>query len=59
MTTFKLQYVLTERTVQAIDVEADTLKEAIALVEDYDVDTSDSWQLDSLEYSVDHVQERI
>ena len=52
MAVFTIEYTLTERTRRKVDVEADTMTEALAAVEEYEADLSDSWEVDSLEYSV-------
>jgi len=56
MAKFTIRYDLTERTVQEIDIEADSLEEAIRLIESYEFDNSDQYQVESLEWSIDNVR---
>jgi hypothetical protein len=53
--TFTVQLSVTERSLQRVQVEADTPEEAIRLVEEYEVDNSHFNQIDCLEYSYDNV----
>lgn len=57
MPMFTIRYDLTQRTVQEIDVEADSLEEAKRLVEEYEFDNSESREVNSLEWSIDNVHE--
>ena len=58
MAEYTLEYTLTERTRRQIIIEADSAVEAIAAVENYEVDTTDSWEVDSLEWSIQDVEVR-
>ena len=55
MTTHTIYYTKTEITRACVEVEADSLAEAIELVETYEFDNSDEYEVDSLEYSVAEV----
>jgi hypothetical protein len=55
MPQFTLEYTVTERTRQRMTVEADTADEAIRLLAEYEIDETDNWQTDSLEYSIGDV----
>lgn len=57
MPKFTLRYDLTQRTVQEIDIEAESLDEAKRIVEEYEFDTSDQREITSLEWSLDSVRE--
>lgn len=57
MPVFVIQYVATERTLYEIDIEADSLEEAIRLVEEYEFDTSEAVEVSSFEWSIDNVRE--
>lgn len=52
MAVYEVEYILTERTVRVIEVEADSPEDALAAVEGYEVDFSESVQVDSLEWSI-------
>lgn len=52
MPMYIVEYTKTERTRQRTMIQADTEAEAVALVEEYEHDNSDDWQVDSLEYSI-------
>ena len=56
MATFTIRYDLTERTVQEIEVEADTLEDAKRIVEEYEFDNSEQREVTSLEWSLDNVR---
>lgn len=56
MPLFTIRYDLTERTVQEIDVEADSLEEAKRLVGEYEFDNSDQREITSYEWSLDNVR---
>lgn len=56
MPKFTLRYDLTERTVQEIEVEAESLDEAKSIVEQYEFDNSDQREIESLEWSIDRVR---
>lgn len=55
MAEFKLKYTLTEITERELFVEAENLEEAIAALESYEVDTSDSYQTDSMRWEISDV----
>lgn len=55
MPQFTLEYTVTERTRQRMVVEAPTADEAIRLLAEYEIDETDNWQTDSLEYSIGDV----
>ena len=52
MQTFTLYYTLTERTRQKIDIEAETLEEAVQTVESYEIDNSEAKEVDCYEWSI-------
>jgi hypothetical protein len=54
---FTIEYDLTERTVQQIDIKADSLEDAKRLVEEYEFDNSEAREVNSLEWSLDNVRE--
>ena len=56
MKTFIIQYTVTERTREQIEIVAETAEEAIHLVEEYEFDNSGSNFLESLEWSVSDVE---
>lgn len=56
MPMFTIRYDLTERTVQDIDIEADSLEEAKRLVEEYEFDNSEQREVTSYEWSLDNVR---
>lgn len=56
MAVFTIRYDLTERTVQDIDIEADSLEEAKRLVEEYEFDNSEQREVTSYEWSLDNVR---
>ncbi|SKB63055.1 hypothetical protein [Sphingopyxis flava] len=56
MPVFTIRYDLTERTVQEVDIEADTLDEAKRIVEEYEFDNSDQREVTSYEWSLDNVR---
>ena len=58
MATYTLRFDMTERTVQEIDIEANSLDEAKRLVREYEFDNGHAWQIDCLEWSVDNVRTR-
>lgn len=53
MSLFTVRYVLTERTIQEIEIEADSQDEAKDLVDSYDFDNSTARHIKSLEWSLD------
>ncbi len=55
MAKFTIEFTKTEVTRERLIVEADSLAEAIQAVEDYEVDNSDSWFVDSLQWDVSDV----
>lgn len=57
MKTFTISYVVTERTIHKTTIEADTLEEAIKDVTEYNFDNSQFELVDSLEWSVNDVEE--
>ena len=57
MTTFTISYTVTERTIRTVEIEAETLEEAIKDVEEYNFDNSEATEVSSLEWSLDDVQE--
>lgn len=56
MPKFTVRYDLTERTVQEIEIEADSFEEAKRVVEEYEFDNSDQREISSLEWSIDNVR---
>jgi len=56
MAEFTLKYTLTEMTERELVVEADNLEEAIAALESYEVDTSDSYETGSLKWEISDVE---
>ncbi len=52
MAVFTIEYTKTERTRERIDVEADSVADAIAAVENYEIDNSEAWEVGSLEWSI-------
>lgn len=52
MPAFIIEYTKTERTRERITINAETAEEARELVEEYNFDNSESWEVDSLEWSV-------
>lgn len=57
MPRFNLLIDVTERTVQRVTIEADTLSEAICMVEEYEFDNSECEFVESLEWTIDNVRE--
>lgn len=58
MPKFTIRMEVTERTVQEIEIEAETAAEAVRLVEEYEFDNSEAHEVDSIEWSVDNVKEK-
>lgn len=56
MPIFTIRYDLTERTVQDIDIEADSLEEAKRLVEQYEFDNALQREIAAHEWSLDNVR---
>lgn len=56
MPKFLVEYTKTERTRERIVVEAETMAEAVEAVETYEIDNSDAYEVDSLEWSVSDVE---
>lgn len=52
MAEYTIEYTKTERTRERITIEADSPEEALRVVEEYEFDNSESWETDSLEWSV-------
>jgi hypothetical protein len=58
MPKFTIRYDLTERTVQEVEIEADSLEEAKRVVEEYEFDNSEAREVSSLEWSLDNVRQK-
>lgn len=58
MKDFEIEFTLTRRTRHRQTVQAETLEEAIRMVEEYEVDNSEAVEVDSYEWSASDVQER-
>lgn len=56
MPKFTIEHEVTERTVQRVEIEADTPEEALRLVEEYEFDNSESWEVDSIEWSLQNAK---
>lgn len=56
MPKFVIEHEVTERTVQRVEIEADTPEEALRLVEEYEFDNSESWEVDSIEWSLQNAK---
>lgn len=56
MPTFTIRYDLTERTVQEVDINADSLEEAKDLVATYNFDNGHQREITSYEWSIDNVR---
>lgn len=56
MPKFTIEHEVTERTVQRVVIEADTPEEALRLVEEYEFDNSESWEVDSIEWSLQNAK---
>lgn len=56
MPKFTVEHEVTERTVQRVVIEADTPEEALRLVEEYEFDNSESWEVDSIEWSLQNAK---
>lgn len=55
MPSFLIEYTKTERTRDRIVIEADNAAEAIRIVEKYENDNSEAYEVDSLEWSISDV----
>jgi hypothetical protein len=58
MPKFTIRYDLIERTVQEVEIEAESLEEAKRVVEEYEFDNSEAHEISSLEWSLDNVREK-
>jgi hypothetical protein len=56
MPKFFVDYTVTEVTRQRVVVEAESAEQARELMDEYEVDLSESWQIDSMKYEVDYVE---
>lgn len=56
MATYTIEYTLTERTVQRVDIIAGTPEEAQHLAEGYEFDNSEAWEVGPLEWSISEVR---
>mgnify|MGYP003582407731 CR=1 FL=1 len=56
MPKFFVDYTVTEFTHQRVVVEAETAEQALELMYEYEVDLSESWQIDSMKYEIDYVE---
>lgn len=52
MAEYIIEYTKTERTRERIAIEADSPEEAMRVVEEYEFDNCDSWETDSIEWSI-------
>lgn len=55
MKTYEVEFVVTERTVQRVLIEADSEAEAERIVSEYEFVNSWAWEVRSLEWSLDGV----
>ncbi len=56
MPKFTIEHEVTERTVQRVEIEADTPEEALRLVEEYEFNNSESWEVSSIEWSLQNAK---
>lgn len=56
MPSFLIEYTKTERTRDRIVIEADNAAEAVRIVEEYENDNSEAYEVDSLEWSISDVE---
>lgn len=56
MPDFDVEYIQTQRTRRRVTVKADTPEDAAEMVADYEADLTDSWEVDSIEWSVDEAE---
>ena len=56
MAKYLIEYTRTEVVKERIEIEADSPEEAVELVEEYNFDNSESWEVDSLRWEVSDVE---
>jgi len=56
MPKFTISMEVTERTVEEIEIEADTAAEALQMVEEYQFDNSNTRFVDSIEWSIQNAK---
>ena len=56
MPKFTMKYTLTEVTERQVEIEADNEEDAIEAMENYEADTSDSYQVNSIRWEIEDVE---
>lgn len=56
MPKFTMKYTLTEVTERQVEVEADNEEDAIEAMQNYEVDTSDSYQVNSIRWEIEDIE---
>lgn len=56
MPKFFVDYTKTQVTRERVVIEAESQEEAVRLVEEYEFDNSEAWEIESIEWSIDNVE---